>query len=108
MEFPAKAERPKTTEDGEPTPDNLLARSCFPEQWIAAVSTALIISVVQSQADDLRVETVQIPPLRIKGQAARAHTQGLEVLDGKYYVTARREGDRAKRACAQSTRSVAR
>ena len=98
MKFPTKAEQPKTTEEGKPTLDNLLARSCFPEQWIAAVSAVLIINVVQSRADDLRVETVQMPPLRIKGQAARAHTQGLEVLDGKYYVTARREDVQPKRA----------
>lgn len=98
MEFAAKSERPKTTEGGNPAPDSVLALSCFGEQWIALVFAALIISVVQSWADDLRVETVQLPPLRIKGEAARAHTQGLEVLDGKYYVTARREDVQPKRA----------
>jgi len=36
--------------------------------------------------------------LRVNGQPARAHTQGLEVQGGRYYVTARREDVRPKRA----------
>jgi hypothetical protein len=49
-------------------------------------------------ADDLAVEAVGLPSLQIKGQAARAHTQGLEIIDGKYYVTARRDDVRPQRA----------
>jgi hypothetical protein len=49
-------------------------------------------------ADDLAVEAVGLPSLQIEGQAARAHTQGLEIIDGKYYVTARRDDVRPTRA----------
>jgi hypothetical protein len=49
-------------------------------------------------AEDLAVETVGLPALRIEGQAARAHTQGLEIIDGNYYVTARRDDVRPQRA----------
>jgi hypothetical protein len=49
-------------------------------------------------ADDLAVEAVGLPALQIEGQAARAHTQGLEIIDGKYYVTARRDDLRPQRA----------
>lgn len=44
------------------------------------------------------VEVVPLPPLIIEGQPARAHTQGLEILAGAYYVTARREDVEPKRA----------
>src|ERR1043166_10207249 len=54
--------------------------------------------VVASHADDLHVEVVVLPPLHVNGQAARAHTQGLEVQGGRFYVTARREDVRPKRA----------
>jgi len=52
----------------------------------------------QSRADDLTFETIRLPPLRIQGQAARAHTQGLELVAGMYYVTARREDVHPRRA----------
>lgn len=52
----------------------------------------------QSPAGDLKFDSVPLPPLQIQGQAARAHTQGLELVDGKYYVTARREDVHPKRA----------
>jgi hypothetical protein len=39
-----------------------------------------------------------LPALQIEGQPARAHTQGLEIVDGRYYVTARREDVAPKRA----------
>lgn len=41
---------------------------------------------------------LRLPPLEIAGQAARAHTQGLEVVRGDFYVTARREDMPTKRA----------
>jgi len=50
------------------------------------------------RAQDLPVEELKLPPLRIQGKAAKAHTQGLEIADGKCYVTARREDARPKRA----------
>ena len=50
------------------------------------------------RAEDLRVEALKLPPLRIDGQLARAHTQGLELAQGRYYVTARRDDVLPKRA----------
>jgi hypothetical protein len=44
-----------------------------------------------SQVDSFEVQVIQLPPLRIKGQSAFAHTQGLEVSAGSFYVTARRD-----------------
>ena len=63
----------------------------------AAIAT-LVFCGNRSLADDLAFETVRLPPLRIHGQAARAHTQGLELVAGQYFVTARREDVRPKRS----------
>jgi len=52
----------------------------------------------QSQAEDLPVDVISLPPLRIEGRMARGHTQGLELAGGKYYVTARRDDVRPRRA----------
>lgn len=65
---------------------------------LSAACAALILEVVQSLADNLTVEAVKIPALRVNGQAAKAHTQGLEIATGKYYVTARRDDVLPKRA----------
>ena len=51
-----------------------------------------------SSAAELKVEVVELPPLRILAQPARAHTQGLELVEGQYYVTARRDDLTPKRA----------
>jgi len=56
-----------------------------------AAGVALFLLGIQTLAEDLRFESIRLPALRINGQAARAHTQGLEVLGGMYYVTARRD-----------------
>jgi len=52
----------------------------------------------QSGAAPLAVEELELPALRINGQQASAHTQGLEIVAGQYYVTARRDDVRPKRA----------
>ena len=44
------------------------------------------------------MDVVNLPPLRIEGQPAKAHTQGLELAGGKYYLTARRDDVRPRRA----------
>jgi len=46
---------------------------------------------------------ISLPPLRINGEAARAHTQGMEIVDGPFYVTARLESARPKRAILART-----
>ena len=50
------------------------------------------------RAEDLPIEKLKLPPLRIHGLPAKAHTQGLEQAGGKHYVTARREDVRPKQA----------
>ena len=64
---------------------------------VAAGVAALLLGV-QTLAEDLRFEAIKLPALRINGQAARAHTQGLEVVGGSYYVTARRDDVLPKQA----------
>ena len=44
------------------------------------------------------VTSLSLPPLRIEGQAATAHTQGVEVIGDDFYVTARREDVHPSRA----------
>ena len=68
------------------------------EYLLLAASALVICQLNSARAEDLVVETINLPPLRIHGQAAKAHTQGLELAGGKYYVTARREDVRPKQA----------
>jgi hypothetical protein len=58
----------------------------------------LVFHGPQSRAENLAVDVVSLPPLRIEGQPAKAHIQGLELAGGKYYMTARREDVRPRRA----------
>jgi hypothetical protein len=44
------------------------------------------------------MEEIKLPALRVQGQSAKAHTQGLELAAGTFYVTARREDVRPKQA----------
>jgi Family of unknown function (DUF6454) len=52
----------------------------------------------QCAAENLPVKIIKLPPLRIQGKSARAHSQGLEIVSTNYYVTARREDVLPKRA----------
>ena len=63
-----------------------------------AFCAALALHLHQSLADELTVTAMRLPPLRVNGQPARAHTQGLEIISGKYYVTARQDDVLPKRA----------
>ena len=69
-----------------------------PGRLVLIALVALFLSSDGFCADDLAVEVVGLPSLQIEGQRARAHTQGLEIIDGNYYVTARRDDVRPKRA----------
>lgn len=51
-----------------------------------------------SGAASLKLEELKLPPLRIESRPARAHTQGLEIVDGQFYVSARRDDAQPKRA----------
>lgn len=44
------------------------------------------------------VDVVPLAPLRIEGHPIRAHTQGLEIVDGQYWVTARQDDVVPRRA----------
>ena len=73
----------------------------FRLRWSTARSAALaglLSHGAQSRAEDFAVDVVSLPPLRIEGRPARAHTQGLELAGGQYYVTARRDDVRPRRA----------
>jgi hypothetical protein len=56
------------------------------------------IGASQASGTAAAVAVIPLPGLTIDGQPARAHTQGLEIVDGKYYVTARQENISPKRA----------
>ena len=71
-----------------------------------AFTGSLAAIFVHSHAESLTVEVISLPALRVNGQAARAHTQGLEVAGGSYYVTARREDVRPKRALLLRTETA--
>jgi hypothetical protein len=60
-----------------------------------------------SRAEELAVDVVRLPPLRIEGQPAKAHIQGLELAGGKYYMTARRDDLRPRRALLLRTDAAA-
>src|SRR6266446_7623703 len=64
--------------------------------WWSAVLLLLHGNYVR--ADNVTIDEIPLPALRIDGQPAKAHTQGLEVAAASYYVTARREDVRPKRA----------
>ena len=78
-----------------------LRLACCAPAWkrlLSAAIAALVIYGSPLQAAELVIEEVRLPPLRIQGQPARAHTQGMEMDAGKFYVTARRDDVRPKRA----------
>ena len=64
----------------------------------SAALGVLLLHALASRAEDLAVDVISLPPLRIQGQPAKAHTQGLELVGGKFYVTARRDDVRPRRA----------
>ncbi len=64
----------------------------------SAYGMMLLVQLHSSWSATLTFETLQLPELRVQGQAAKAHTQGLEVVDGDFYVTARRDDITPKRA----------
>lgn len=51
-----------------------------------------------TEAGEPILESIGLPPLRVGGRPARAHTQGLEVVGTHLYVTARREDQNPKQA----------
>lgn len=91
------------------TPTSELAHGWVQGLWLACLSfawkrllpgvlAAIICGNHQSQAAELAIEEVRLPPLRIQGQPAKAHTQGMEFVSGNILVTARRDDVRPRRA----------
>ena len=62
-----------------------------------ALPSTLVVPA-DSPAEELAFEEIRLPPLRIQGQTVRAHMQGLELVAGKCFVTARQDDVRPKRA----------
>ncbi len=75
----------------------VVSRRSSPARWLL-VCGGLLFAGIQTWAGGLSFDCVELPPLRIKGQIASAHTQGLEVLNDRFYVTARREDVLPKQA----------
>ena len=63
-----------------------------------AALTLAVFCCDHGRSADVNVDVVELPSLRIEGRLAQAHTQGLELVDGKYYVTARRDDVAPKQA----------
>jgi hypothetical protein len=68
-----------------------------PRHFLVACAL-IVIATGQAFAEGLNVSVIQLPALRINGEPAKAHTQGLEVIAGKYYATARRDDKQPRRA----------
>jgi hypothetical protein len=72
--------------------------------WPAAI---LLLFANNVTGQSLPIEEISLPTFLIEGHPARAHTQGLEVIDRDYYITARREDVRPKRALLLRTHVTA-
>jgi hypothetical protein len=75
-----------------------MALSVCGKSLLWAVAGLLVLADISLRAEDLEIKEIELPPLRVQGQPARAHTQGMELVDGKVLVTARREDVRPRRA----------
>ncbi len=71
------------------------------------ILAVVFISLGQgAAADDSLISIIRLPPLTIQDQPARAHTQGLELISGSFYVTARRDDVQPRRALLLRTSST--
>ena len=75
---------------------NLLLQLRLPRRWL--ILAVFILQGPLTSAGEPTVEILSLPPLRIHGQPARAHAQGLNLIDEDYYVTARRDDVQPRRA----------
>lgn len=73
-------------------------RVTTPGQYLWILLATVLGHCAHARASDPVVEAIALPPLRVHGQMAQAHTQGLELIDGHYYVTARRDDVLPKQA----------
>lgn len=78
-----------------------LERVLFLKVWEALlILGASLLSTLEGGelGGNAEVEFLPLPALRISGSPARAHTQGLEIVGNRYFVTARREDGAQRRA----------
>ena len=77
--------------------------------WHAANCWFWCILAFPLQAADLSrsIEELQLPALRVNGRPARAHTQGLEIEKGYFYVTARLDAPKPRRPLLLRTTATA-
>ena len=64
-----------------------------------------VVRPAQALPEQLSIGVIKLPALQINGEAARAHTQGLDIISSNYYVTARRDDVPPKRALLLRTRA---
>jgi len=83
------------------TPGVLAARGCF-GFWPAVICASLGLACWIRASDDwpgmFGVETVELPALHSGSGVVRAHTQGLELVEGSLFVTARRDDPQPRRS----------
>jgi len=92
---------------GSPRGSRLVCLSLVWNPPLFAICVLFVLGSNPLQAEDMAVEEVQLPPLRIHGQPAKAHTQGMEFVSGNILVTARRDDVRPRRALLLRTAAVA-
>ena len=77
--------------------------------WFSLMRIAFLVFIGFGASPDANsvtateLETITLPPLQVRGQSANAHTQGLEIIGDQFYVTARLETVRPKRALLART-----
>ena len=76
---------------------NCIHHSIF-RRSVVIIAFVLLLHPLQAAPHDLPLSIISLPPLRIDGQPAKAHTQGLELISTNFYVTARRDDVQPKRA----------
>jgi len=88
--------------DEPPSASGRKSRPAFlPQPWkllLPAVFAAFSLEGDQTRAEYVSIEQISLPPLRIQGQPAKAHTQGMELVAGNCFVTARRDDVRPRQA----------
>ena len=99
--------RTKLNDEDRREERRILAASVSIRGKVPAVFTAILLLAPSAfGAESLPIEVIQLPALRVEGKPAAAHTQGLEVIGGKYYVSARLDSSRPRRALLLSAETA--
>jgi hypothetical protein len=65
---------------------------------LLTIGCVILAQKEHARSADFQVEVLKLPPVRIGGQEIRAHTQGLELSGQNFYVTARQEDIKPRKA----------